>query len=361
MQQEAATDTSALAESLRGLVRAGAGQGRAPDEPVVLADRADGTVVRLGSAVAKAHAADADAAGLELRLRIAADPGLAGILLPPLPPGTVSRLADGRPATLWPYGTPVDPEAPDAAPWEEAGTLLARLHAVRPDGLRRRLGCGPLPAMRGPAKAARALDRMRTALAAPLADATTGAHAAPAHAAATVIERVWAGLPAWCRADEGAVPPRTDALCHGDFHLGQLVRHPAPGGPWQLIDVDDLGAGDPVWDLARPAAWYAAGLLPPAAWQRLLHAYEHASAASGGASRDAWPYGDPWRQLDAPARALTAQTAAVAVAKSVTERRPLDEDEEALVSACERIAAMPNYGQAGRRSVDPPANRTPRR
>ncbi|MGW1230592.1 hypothetical protein ACWD49_35110, partial [Streptomyces sp. NPDC002530] len=149
-------------------------------EPVVLADRADGTVVRVGPVVAKAHAAGTDTAALAARLAPAADPGLAGILLAPLPVppaagGAVSpylTALHGRPVTLWPYGEPVDPDDPDRAPWEEAGALLARLHRVRPadapsalpgprsGGAARTASAAP-PPMRGPAKVALAVARMR--------------------------------------------------------------------------------------------------------------------------------------------------------------------------------------------------------
>jgi hypothetical protein len=40
------------------------------------------------------------------------------------------------------------------------------------------------------------------------------------------------------------------------WRLGALV----------LIDVDDLGVGDPAADLARPAGFWAAGLLPDGDW-----------------------------------------------------------------------------------------------
>ncbi|MEV8568816.1 aminoglycoside phosphotransferase family protein [Streptomyces sp. NPDC051322] len=281
--------------------------------PAVLADRPDGAVVRHGNAVAKAHAPDAEPAALAVRVAVAAHHALAGILLPPLACPTPGG---SRPVTAWPYGTPVDPAAPDAAPWEEAAVLLARLHTVAPGALP-----GPLPPMRGPAKAARALARMRAAL--------------PAPNTAEPVLAAWRNLPGWAR-DESPVPlSRSGRLCHGDLHLGQLVRHPAPDGPWLLIDIDDLGVGDPAWDLARPAAWYAAGLLSPDVWTRFLAAYR---GAGGPAVR---PTGDPWPELDVPARALTVQTAALALAKSAAADRPLDDAEQIMLDSCSRIAALP--------------------
>nr|WP_244376308.1 aminoglycoside phosphotransferase family protein [Streptomyces ficellus] len=287
---------------------------RACESGRVLADRPDGTVVRHGDAVAKAHAPDTEVADHRARLAVAAHPLLADILLPPLPVATGGL--GGRPVSAWPYGAPVDPGDPDAAPWEEAAALVARLHRVPPAGL------PALPPMRGPAKAARAVARMR---------------AAGPHAAAGPVLAAWARLPAWAR---GEAPGPGAAVCHGDVHLGQLVRHPADGGPWLLIDVDDLGVGDPAWDLARPAAWYAAGLLAPAVWERFLGAYR----AAGGPAVPA--DGDPWPRLDVPARALTVQTAALAVSKSAAEDRDLDEVELCVVDACARIATIPGELEA---------------
>lgn len=272
----------------------------------MLAEREDGTVVRHGGTVAKAHAPGTDLGELSLRLGAAAD--LPEVFLAPLRP-TPADL-HGRLVSFWPYGTPVDPDIPDAAPWEAAATLLAQLHRVpAPTGL---------PAMRGPAKAARAVQRLR---------------AAGPHPAAASVLRAWAGLPAWARAE--APMPSARFLCHGDLHLGQLVRHPGGTGPWLLIDVDDLGLGEPAWDLARPAAWYACGLLPPDEWGRFLDAYRRAGGPAVPST------GEPWPALDVPARALTVQTAARAVAKSAAADRALDEVEQAVVDACARIASIP--------------------
>ncbi|NSC20634.1 phosphotransferase [Streptomyces albus subsp. chlorinus] len=408
----------------------------------VVAERADGTVVRVAGRVAKAHAAGTDPRALAVRLGAAAAPQYAGVLLPPAYGGGPVPLPGGRLGTVWPYGTPVDPHDPAAAPWEEAGTLLALLHTApvpAPGDLP-----GPLPPMRGPAKAARALVRMRRAMAtsAPMAgpgapgttDIPRSRHDAPPGpqvrtppncppgtrqrarpdapprsqhddgppgpqvrtppgvpyqsppggappgtqgwarestsrpavrvrlaAAARTVERAWAGLPDWCR-DE-APSPNTVTLCHGDFHLGQLVRHPASGGPWHLIDVDDLGLGDPAWDLARPACWYAVGLLPQEIWDRFLGAYARTCRARGaaGATGTAAAAGtagglagpDPWPLLDAPARAVTVQTAALGVAKARAEGRDLDEAEEACVAACARMAAPPGRDDRGDRAELP--------
>ncbi|WP_330456744.1 aminoglycoside phosphotransferase family protein [Streptomyces sp. NBC_00820] len=281
-----------------------------------LADRPDATVVRHGGTVAKAHAADTEPTALALRLATAAR--LPDVLL--APHTAAPEPLGGRLVTLWPYGTPVDRDDPDAAPWEAAATLLARLHRAAPPAV--------LPPMRGPAKAVRAVGRLREALEAAPRTAAGDAAAAPS------VLRAWASLPAWTRAE--APMPGPPVLCHGDLHLGQLVRYPAPDGPWRLIDVDDLGTGVPAWDLARPAAWFACGLLAPDEWARFLNAYREADGPAVP------PDGDPWPALDVPARALTVQTAALALAKALAAGRPLDEVERSVVDACARMTAVPH-------------------
>ncbi|MFE5911497.1 phosphotransferase [Streptomyces wedmorensis] len=294
----------------------------------VLADRDDGTVVRHGALVVKAHAPDTDPEAHRARLALAGHADVAGVFLPPLPlplPFAGAGLGardgfDGRPVTVWPYGSPVDPEDPDAAPWEEAARLLAALHRTPPPGG----SVARLPEMRARVKVRLAVDRM--------------VRAAPGHSATATVLGAWRTLPdrdGGPDTGRGGTAEAVRTLCHGDFHLGQLVRDGGTAadrapGRWRLIDIDDVGLGDPAWDLARPAAWFAAGILPPEVWSRFLGAYQEAAGPAVGA--------DPWVRLDVPARALTVQTAALAVAKATAGRRELDEVEVVMIDTCARIA-----------------------
>jgi aminoglycoside phosphotransferase (APT) family kinase protein len=277
---------------------------------VLLGHRTDELVVRAGEVVVKAHAPGVRLAGLRWRLTLAGR--LAGVMVTPC----AAAEFGGRTVTLWPAGTALREADLPAVDWAAIGGLLAALHrAPVPAG---RPGCG------APARVARARDRL---LAGP--SATGRRTLAVIGALATV--------PAWMRGaelDAGAGAGRGAArdhgnrprtLVHGDFHLGQLVRH---AGRWRLIDVDDLGLGDPAWDLARPAAWFAAGVLDPAEWAALVAGYR----AGGGPAIP--PDGDPWPALDPFARALTAQIAALAVVNGDLDVA------ETYVACCRRIAAM---------------------
>jgi hypothetical protein len=304
----------ALLAGLIGLGRRAADGQSADQEPVVLSNRADGLVVRVGDVVVKAHAPETDPTELRARLRVAADPLLDGVLLPPLAipagSGLYTQVGD-RLATVWPAGEPVGDADPEAAPWAEAGSMLARLHATPQAGL---------PSVGRPRRLARAMGRLRSS---------------PASPAAEEVTRAFDTLPQWARRFGGS---GREVVVHGDWHLGQLVCRPqSPAGngdAWLLIDVDDLGLGDPVWDLARSAAWYLVGFLAPPDWSTFLSAYR----AAGG--RALPPEGDPWPVLDVPARALAIQMAALAVAAAGCEDRLVDDLEGELVAACRRISLL---------------------
>ncbi|GIJ47019.1 aminoglycoside phosphotransferase [Virgisporangium aliadipatigenens] len=269
--------------------------------PAVLGHRQGELVVRCGALVVKAHSTRTDTHALERRLALATETALTEVLLRPVHSGHLRT----RFVTVWPVARALRPDAQEL-PWEEAGRLLARLHTARVPQSR-------VPEAGGPRKLASAMRRLAV-------------HPAGGGVRAAIVKAAYASLPAWCR---GSAPQPRSMITHGDFHFGQLVetRH-----GWRLIDLDDLGVGDPVWDLARPAAWFAAGVLPEGGWERFLTTYrEHGGPAVGE---------DEWVDLDGPARALTVQTAALAIVNGDLDVA------EVFVGGCRRIVEQERRLQA---------------
>lgn len=237
-----------------------------------------------GDVVYKLHRPGTDPRQLTMRLRVAAE---SAALLSPL--RAVPEAVGDRWRTEWPYVETVVPQ---------------------PEFCRgpRRVGCWPactvrepvgrIPPHGWPQRLRRAMDELRDHR-----DATV------LRAAAVLPDAVW-------RAGSAARPL---SVVHGDFHLGQLGRRDA-GSPWLLIDVDDLGLGDPAWDLARPAGFWAAGLIPDDDWGAFVDAYRDADGP-------ALPEGDPWPVLEPFARAAVVQAAAH------------HRDDELLMAACTRMAS----------------------
>lgn len=249
-----------------------------------IATTADAELVRVDDLVVKLHAPRTDAALLSRRLAVAASHEQ---FVPPLDV-RAHVTPDGRPATIWPLVEVAD-AAGDVQPWSAAGTLLAGLHRVRTPG--------DLPRHGWPERLARAVAR------------------APAE-----LRGLGVRLASEIRRDEPGVP------VHGDWHLGQLGRWQ---GDWRLLDIDDVGVGDPAWDLARPAGFWACGLLADADWHTFLDAYRRA----GGPAIP--PAGDPWPALDLPARCAVFVAAVRAASRHDVHSvgtAPI------LLAACRRMA-----------------------
>jgi Ser/Thr protein kinase RdoA (MazF antagonist) len=250
--------------------------------------RSGAEIVVDGDVVYKLHRPGTDQRALTTRLRIAAESGsfLSPLEVVPQRVGTTWR-------TRWPRVETVVPE-PEYVPWDEAGQLLARLHAE---------SVPPRTPVHGwPKRLRRAVDALRSR-----------PNAIVRRAADRLPDGVW----------RAGSPDRPSTLVHGDWHLGQLGQR-QPDAPWLLIDVDDLGVGDPAWDLARPAAFWATGLIPDHHWTVFLEAYQN----NDGPALTA----EPWSVLEPFARAAAVQAAATGIARGDS-----DETQAALMAACARM------------------------
>jgi hypothetical protein len=277
-------------------------------------------VAVVGDVVVKLHPAGTDRRLLSARLRAVTAPGLSTCFVQPLVPEPVSGPA-GRLVTAWPR-LPVLSPGDQPLPWADAGALLARLHRMpEPAGL---------PMQGGPARLARAADRAVNL--AEHAAARQGPRTLDARLLGELGRRLLAEIadpaqrhtPA-SEVSASASVAQTLSVVHGDWHLGQLAR--ADDG-WRLIDVDDVGVGAPAWDLARPAGFWAAGLVEDEDWEGFLGGYR----AAGGPAVP--PTGDPWPALDLAARCAVL---IAAVREMVVQPAPGEDTGEALLAACRRM------------------------
>jgi len=247
--------------------------------------RSGAKIVVDGDVVYKLHRPGTDPRALATRLRIAAG---SGSLHSPL--ATIPEPVGLRWRTRWPRVETVAPQ-PKCAPWADAGRLLAGLHR-EPVTMRIPHGWP---------------HRLRRVLRSTDNDTIR-------RAASELPGEVW----------RAGSPDRPATLVHGDWHLGQLGRR-CETEPWLLLDVDDLGVGDPAWDLARPAGFWAAGLIPDDDWAAFLQSYRDADGP-------AVPPGDPWPVLEPFARAAVIHAAASGVAHGDD-----DETQAALLMVCARM------------------------
>lgn len=254
---------------------------------MIVQTRSGAEIVVDGDVVHKLHRVGTDPRALAARLRISA--GSAALLSPI---SVVPERVGLRWRTHWPVVETVVAE-PDRAPWPEAGRLLADLH--------RESVPARVPAHGWPQRLRRAVDNLRDS------------DGAARRAAAELPDIVW----------RAGSQDRPATLVHGDWHLGQLGRRSADA-PWLLIDIDDVGLGDPVWDLARPGGFWSAGLIPDDDWGAFLDAYRTRGPAL--------PAGDPWPVLEPFARAAVIHAAASGLAHGDT-----DETQQMLLDACARM------------------------
>lgn len=243
--------------------------------------------------IVKLHSAAADPGRLARRIHCIGGPDIDRLWIQPLIYAPFEA-PGGRLATIWPRVTVL--ATIDRPPWQEIGSLLARLHTLPIQDDPPRLG--------GHTRLQLALRYLRNTSSAELG---------------------WL-LDHGERVAELLAQPRLTTLAHGDFHLGQ-VGHTPLRRSWKLLDADDFGTGDPAWDLASPAAYWQAGLLDDNAWAEFLSAYRD----GGGAAVSA--VGDPWPALNLPTQAALV----IAIAQHLRATGSLN-GAAALIEASKRLS-----------------------
>lgn len=214
--------------------------------------------VTLDDVVMVKHASGTDADLLTAQLQVASADPWRNALLSPLRPAPIPA-PDGRLVTLWPRINKLDAEEAKP-PWREFGELLARLHRL------------PIPDLQPHGGRAR------------LARSTTDAAALHPGGPTDILRQLGLSLMrSW--------PDGGNRLVHGDAHLGNCGR--LADGRLVLLRVENLGLGNPAWDLGLFAGLFGAGLLADADWGTLLDGYF---------ADDAEARRRPWPELDHPAR-----------------------------------------------------------
>ncbi|PZQ43155.1 MAG: aminoglycoside phosphotransferase, partial [Phenylobacterium zucineum] len=240
--------------------------------------------------IVKIHGEGTNAGRLARRLACIGGPDMDRLWIQPLRYAPIPAPGD-RLATVWPRVTVLS--TIDQPPWADTGRLLARLHRM------------PIlddpPRLGGHSRLARAISFLRGR-----DDLGWLADLGDAWAAELQHEN-------------------HTTLAHGDFHLGQLGHTPLRRS-WKLLDTDNLGVGDPAWDLSAPAGFHAAGLLDDDAWQTFLAAYREAEGPAVPS------VGDPWPLLATPARA------ALLIAAVQALRADAIDIASQLIDACRRRA-----------------------
>lgn len=283
-----------------------------PSAIQALSLRSERLLLRAGDFVLKVHSDDTCPQTLSQRLQLIGQATWSEIFLQPSVK-TIRTLNGGRVVTVWPLGRALHLGDEDL-PWVESARLLAALHR--------------LPLHEGSRTSAaprsRALLRWHKAV-----DELKGVDSGARDQDWLVIHEAAATL------DLKVSEERALQWVHGDWHLGQLVDIGSEESPaWRLIDIEDMGVGEAIWDLARPAAFYAAGLLPREDWESFLEAYRIAEGPALPRT------GDVWCELEKPARALIVQSAATSWHKARREARELYPDERVLVETCLRIKSF---------------------
>ena len=253
--------------------------------------------------VLKHHAGYIKPSEIERRLNLISLDALNSLFLQPL--SQKPQLDGGCALTIWPHATPFNPDSSSQdVPWNECAAHLAALHNADLDPGRIVLTSGWLPRL------SRSLAKLRGMLEC---------------AERSLILEASQTLPHFSCSSWNL---SQNSIIHGDWHPGQMVYFE---NRLVFIDIDDVGLGNRMFDLAKPAAFFLSGLLESNLWNEFRESYEN-SCQMAKVNRDHF-----WKDLELPARASVIQSAITALAHASESDRKLADFEAELIKTCQRV------------------------
>jgi hypothetical protein len=291
-----------------------------PENVTTLSQTSRSTVLQHALLVAKCHFATNNK-NLSKKIHTIQESDFQSIFLQPKP-STYHNLNEDVSISYWPEAERISPDKLTDGLWSEIGSLLAKLHST------------PLmnSKLRFPAEVFPIFSEVNEKIADCFKQGTSGSKH---RLHLETINHAWISILTHKNFHKEVkdIRLRSKVWSHGDFHLGQIVFiHDRGKNAARFIDCDTLCHSIPEWDLARPAALFAAGILPAHLWQSFIESYaEHKFKYKLNERK-------LWSKLDIPAKVMTVKLATNAVNRATLSGDNLEDSELQLIETCKAIS-----------------------
>ncbi len=291
-----------------------------PENIATLAKTSRSTVLQHDSVIAKCHFA-ADNMMLSEKIRTIQEPDFQSIFLQPHR-SSYHCQNDKFGISYWPEAERISPDKLTNAFWSEIGALLAKLHST--------------PIKNSNLRFPTELFSNFTQVNEKIANSFAYCSVNPKHKKhLKKINQAWISILTHKNFHKVVkdIRLRPKVWSHGDFHLGQIVFIKSHGTTTaRFIDFDTFCCSIPEWDLARPAALFAAGILPAHLWNSFIVSY------AGDKFNHKLNENKLWSKLDIPAKVMTVNLATIAVNRATLTDENLEDSELQLIETCKAIS-----------------------
>ena len=302
-------------ESLKNLAFPGVN----PEDIATLSKTSKSTVLRHESIVAKCHF-EVDKDNLYERIRTIQESEFQSIFLQPNLP-TYHYQNEKVDISYWPEAERLSPNKLTKSIWSEIGILLAKLHSTPLKKIELRF---PSELFKIFSDINEKLQRCNKQCAAGSKHRTQ----------LKIIYQAWISILTHKNFHKVVkdIRLRPKVWSHGDFHLGQIVFiKDQENSSARFIDIDTICHSIPEWDLARPSALFAAGILPAPLWRSFIESYFELGLKQTLNEKILWS------NLDMPAKVMTIKLACLALNRATLADEQLEDTEMQLIETCKAI------------------------